>query len=153
MAYQIQRAQKVCETLELLDADGNIAAHISVNLDVDKTAMEFNKRYNAVIVAEKAVHDADIAALGETVRMTQEQADTANTAFTVFGTAILDLFAIVFGAENTQTLLAFFDGNYYEMSMQVVPFLMNVVLPSMKEHLQAQRIQMAENYKVAQRKT
>lgn len=150
MAYQIGRAKRVRETLELVDECGNVVKRLPVDLDADSIAMEFNRKYNAVMTAESAIKSMTIPQEGSPIAMTQEDADNANQAIEAFGNAVIELFGMIFGESGTQELLDFYDGKYFEMSLEVVPFIVDVVVPAIKKSTEDKRSQLAKNYKVSQ---
>lgn len=149
MAYQVGRASRVTESLELVDKQGNVVHTLSVELDVDKAAMEFNRRYNLVLRAEKAARAFATAKEGEAVPLTEQEVNAANTALEAFGEAVISLFELIFAAEGAKTLLNFFDGHYFEMVAQTVPFVRDVVLPAMKKASKEQQARLAKQYKLA----
>ena len=52
MAYQIGRTTPIIEDLELIDQDGRVCETLHVEIDADRMAQEFNRRYNDIIRAE-----------------------------------------------------------------------------------------------------
>lgn len=40
---------------------------------------------------------------------------------------------IIFGEENTQKILAFYENNYSEMFMQIYPFISEAIIPKISE--------------------
>lgn len=149
MAYKIGRAQQITETLELVDSQGKTVKEIPVELDVDKVAVEFNRRYNAVLRAEKAAKTLPKAKAGEALSMTESEAQAANDALETAKDAIIGLFELVFGEAGTRELLDFFGGKYFEMAVEVTPFIAGAVIPAMKEAAQQQQARLANNYKLS----
>jgi hypothetical protein len=50
-----------------------------------------------------------------------------------FGTAVIAIFAVLFGKENTDKIIAFYDGRYAEMLSDIMPFIEDALLPKIKE--------------------
>lgn len=144
MAYQVGRSSKIHESLELVDDNGKIVETIETNVDADKIAREFNRRINAVIRAEAAAKA--LPQSGEIIPMTTEQAEAANAAIQAYGDAVINLFQLIFGDSGTQKILAFYDNAYFEMSLQVFPFIVDVVKPRIEASLQQMQQRAKQNY-------
>lgn len=116
MAYQIKRKSRIKERLELCDESGEVVLPIDVEINVDDIAK--------------------IAAAQQTLFMAKElikkepQNEKAQEAF---GTAVLAVLAVIFGKENTDKILAFYDGRYIEMLKDIMPFIDKALLPKIKE--------------------
>ena len=57
MAYQITRAARVQETLELTDEKTGAVTAVEVDIQAEKLALDINRSYNAVIRAQMAARD------------------------------------------------------------------------------------------------
>ena len=144
MAYQVGRSRKIRESLELVDDNGSVVTTVYTDIDADKTAKEFNKRVNAIIRAEIAAKS--LPKSGEITAMTTEQAEAANAAVQSYGEAVINLFQLIFGDEGTQTILDFYDNAYFEMSMQVFPFILDVVKPRIEDSVRKMQERAKQNY-------
>lgn len=144
MAYQVGRSSKIHESLELVDDDGKVVATIETNVDADKIAREFNRRINAVIRAEIAAKA--LQKDGDTIAMTAEQAEAANAAIQAYGDAVINLFQLIFGDAGAQRILDFYENAYFEMSLQVFPFIIDVVKPRIEASLQQMQQRAKQNY-------
>ena len=144
MAYQVGRSRKIRESLELVDDNGSIVTTVYTDIDADKIAKEFNKRVNAIIRAEIAAKS--LPKSGEITAMTTEQAEAANAAVHSYGEAVINLFQLIFGDEGTQTILDFYDNAYFEMSMQVFPFILDVVKPRIEDSVRKMQERAKQNY-------
>ena len=144
MAYQVGRSRKIRESLELVDDNGNVVTTVYTDIDADKIAKEFNKRVNAIIRAEIAAKS--LPKSGEITAMTTEQAEAANAAVQSYGEAVINLFQLIFGDEGTQTILDFYDNAYFEMSMQVFPFILDVVKPRIEDSVRKMQERAKQNY-------
>ncbi len=144
MAYQVGRSRKIRENLELVDDNGNVVTTVYTDIDADKIAKEFNKRVNAIIRAEIAAKS--LPKSGEITAMTTEQAEAANASVQSYGEAVINLFQLIFGDEGTQTILDFYDNAYFEMSMQVFPFILDVVKPRIEDSVRKMQERAKQNY-------
>lgn len=103
---------------------------IAINL----TAGEIFKRFRPLMVdilqAEKEVK-----------RLMAEGVDRENMAeaFDFYGKTIINLYQLIFGVENTEKILAFYDGNYDEMATEVTPYIYEVIVPKINEVMKAEK--------------
>ena len=134
MAYQIKRSEKITDTLELCDASGNVTATLNITIDIDSIAAELRKRLVNVQTAEKLLKKA------------VSQDDYA-AAYELFGQTVNDVFSVCFGAENAQRIAEHFEGDFIEMSVAVVPYVYDVILPKVNDSLQRRREQLRSIYR------
>ena len=134
MAYQIKRSEKITDTLELCDEGGNVVTRLDITVDIDSIAAELRKRLvnvqNAEKLLKKAVSQEDYAA-----------------AYELFGQTVNDVFSVCFGAENTQRIAEHFEEDFIEMSVAVVPYVYDVILPKVNDSLQRRREQLRSIYR------
>jgi len=126
--YQIKRNHLV-EDLEIED-NGKILA-LKVDLDVDTMLNQYNlaqyKIAEASQQSKKAADENDLASAQEAM-----------------GKAILGLFQVVFGNDQTEQILDFYGENKtLEMLGDIAPFISDVVAPKIKEAQQ----RIADRYK------
>lgn len=115
MAYQIKRKSKIQETLELVSGDTTLP--INVDIDIDRMGAAIADAQDVLVMAQKLI----------------EQEPHSAKAQEAYGASIIALFAVVFGKESTEKILAFYDGNYEEMLIDVCPFISDVIMPKVKE--------------------
>lgn len=117
MAYKIKR-NRVYE--ELCFEDNGKELNLQVDVNIDSILDRYTKAQIAIARAsedaKKAVNDKDI--------------DKAEEAM---GSAIIGLFTIVFGADQTGKIVEFYDGNMLEMLGDVIPFITDVIEPKIAE--------------------
>ena len=139
MAYQIKRSEKIVDALELCDEGGNVVTRLDIAVDIDSIAAELRKRLvnvqNAEKLLKKAVSQEDYAA-----------------AYELFGQTVNDVFSVCFGAENAQRIAEHFGGDFIGMSVAVVPYVYDVILPKVNESLQRRREQLRSIYRSKGRK-
>lgn len=145
MAYQVGRSKKINEVLELLDNSGNVVVTVKTDIDVDKIGAQFNACYNKIISAErklesisKSVDGGNLGELGK--------------AEEAYGGAIISIFKLIFGEDESDKILVFFENNYIEMLTEIMPFISEIVLPRVRQSTEEKRKLLANNYKQKQRK-
>lgn len=122
--YRIDRKKRITEELQL--GEDTI---ISIDIDVDAVAEEFNKRYNNLYIVQKNY-------------------DKENYEKVI--NAVLDLFEIVFGEKNTKIIVDFFENKYIEMINQTIPFIKDVIFVEMQKAIKEQREEMKKHFKYKQ---
>lgn len=55
------------------------------------------------------------------------------------GQIVLQLFEMVFGKENTQKILAFYDGQYEPMGIDLLPYIRDNVVPACQQFVKSAR--------------
>ncbi|MGN1108196.1 MAG: hypothetical protein ACI4RK_02330 [Oscillospiraceae bacterium] len=133
MAYQIKRSEKITDVLELCDEGGNVVTRLDITIDIDSIAAELRKRLVNVQTAEKLLKRA------------ASQEDYAE-AYGLFGQTVNDVFSVCFGAENAKRITEHFGGDYIEMSLAVVPYIYEVVLPKVNEVVARRRTALKRIY-------
>lgn len=139
MGYKVGRAKKITEPLELVDETGATVKVIPAAITPDKVVMEFNRRYNAVIAAQKAAQQvADPSDAG------------AQEVLSLFGDAVLSLLGLVFGDDGAAEILDFYEDAYAEMAVAVFPYIEDVIVPEIRRSAEAMRQQAASRYNIRQ---
>ena len=132
MAYKVTRQKRVTEDLELVDENGAVVETIHVDLDSDVMAKQLSEKYLALINAQKVMQES-------------KEAD-ADKKLEVIGVAIIDLFESVFGKENAKRILDFYENKYIEMCQEVLPFVVNVIIPKVRSAAQQSRDKLLQTY-------
>lgn len=114
--YIAKRRKKVIATFALADEDGNIVKQYDINCDPDTRLIEYNKAKNKIIAAEQLIN-----------------AEPDEKNYAVYGQAVVDMLGIFFGAEAVTEILAFFEGNYSEMLLEILPFITDEIEPLMRK--------------------
>ncbi len=127
MAYQIKKSSRITEELEFLDDNGQVALHIDVEIDVDKIVSSYRATEIKLIDLNKAAQSKSPEALS------------------AYGEAIVEFFSLIFGAENTEKILAYFDGKYTDMFIMISPFIQDVVKPAIAASVKQKRQMIASN--------
>lgn len=92
------------DTLELTNNHGEIVKTLPFSINVTKLASEVQKKR-----LELAQHTDDLEATGRTT---------------------VELFALLFGADNTNELLDFYENDYATMIADIVPYVVEYIMPS-----------------------
>ena len=137
--YEITRKKRLTEQLVLKNED--VQAVVDVDLDLLGDAKEFRAKYVGLVNAQKALQDAKSASGSHNLEEAHKQ----------IGRSICELFRVIFGENGTDSILAFFDGNWTEAIEQVAPFIMNVVYPAFNQAA-AERTPQLKKYYQARRK-
>lgn len=142
MAYQAQRHKRVHEELELLDDKGNVIHTLHVDLDADAMAKQLSEKHLALVQAQR-----NMVATQQNVK----DGDT-DKALEVIGKTLIDLFEAVFGKDNTRIIIDFYDNRYIEMCQEVLPFVIQVVIPRVRTVAQESRNKLMESYNRKQKR-
>ena len=68
-----------------------------------------------------------------------------------FGEAIVDLMVLLFGEANAVTIIDFYDQNYPEMLLEVMPFIQQVIQPKLEEAVKDMAKRARRQYKAGRR--
>lgn len=125
MVFVIQKKGRIEEELHLVDENGNIEHVIMVSVDID----DFLPRYYKARKNLESVQESIKNCTDDEERLSQ------------VGNAVIALFDVVFGSENTEKIVSFYNGRYTKMLVEISPFLSEVIYPKIK---QASNQKMAE---------
>lgn len=128
MAYQIKKTDRITEDVEFLGENGEVELTVKLDIDVERIAGDFRKAQIAVINAEKAAKE----------KQTDEILET-------YGKAIIEFIRLIFGDENTQKLIKYFDNRYIDLLFQTMPFIYDVVVPSIEKSVRQKKQLIANN--------
>lgn len=132
--YVFKRTPKVREKIQIGDDV------VEINLDAETIAYEFTKRVNAVIEAENKMRALAI-----------KRGKVYDATIQEYGAALMLLFACVFGADVANKIVEYYENRFIEMSLEVLPFITDVVAPAVRESMAIMQKRAAENYKNAKR--
>lgn len=131
---QIKRTEKIRDTLELCTEQGEVREKLEFTVDIDAIAGELRRNLTDITSAEQALKKA---ASDKDYRAAYEQ----------YGNAVRGVFAVCFGRENAERICGFFEGNYIEMSVAIVPYIYDVILPRVNECISRRREQLRGIYR------
>ena len=142
MAYQLSRTRKIIETLELTDNNGKVIKTIDIHLDVGIIAKEYRDLCEKLGKAERQLKEAQ----------KHNDTETFDKTLEAYGETIIALLRLIFGEENAQVLLDYFENNYFEMSVKLIPFIFDVLSPKIIEGIKAEKQQLLSQYDRKQRR-
>lgn len=137
MAYQIKRKSRIKERLELCDESGAIVLPIDVEINVDDMAGRITAAQQTLGMAQALVNK-------------EPQSAKAQEAF---GAAVIALFAVIFGKDNADKIIAFYDGRYTEMLVDVFPFINDVIMPKIRSASAERKQQLMDAARASKRST
>ena len=132
--YQVTRKNRIKEQLQLCHANGDIALTVDVDLNVDQIAGRVSKAYEVLNMAQNAL-----------------KKDTENEKLLeAYGAAVIAVFNVIFGEEDAQKTLEFYEGNYTEMLLDIFPFINGEIMPKIQEASASRREQLLEAARLAE---
>ena len=144
MAYQAKRSKKVVEDFELVNENGQVEHTLHVSLDAGSTVEKLRKQFINLTRAQKKCAD---------VNLENADADAVMEAYTELGKAVVSIIESVFGEEDGAVILSFYEGNYVEMSREVLPFISGVVLPKVNDIVAENKRQILSGYNRKRRRS
>ena len=97
---------------------------ILVRLDRAGVIQDINKKVIELAHIESAVNTTSFA---------RDANEELTKTLKSLENAFLSLSRIIFGDTDTQTIIDFYGGNVFEMSNEITPFLMQAVIPKIRE--------------------
>lgn len=131
MAYQIKRADRLIETLEFVSRSGDVAMQIDVNIEISRIASHYRAHWIKVVEAQKKFADGD----------------NPEQALEALGVAVIETYNLIFGEGPTAKMLEFFEGDYEEMLEQTLPFVRDIVMPSIQQYTEQKVRSLKAKYK------
>lgn len=123
MIYKANRAERLHDTLELCDKNGNVVKTLEIELDVDVKARDLIRHYDSFLRLSGKLRDA------------QQKRNVSNFNETVmlYTLAVDELFTLAFGASNKLEIYEFYDNNYIEMVEKLIPYIFGRVIPAARD--------------------
>lgn len=112
--YQLKKAPLFEDDLELLDESGVVNQTIHVSLHLDDLLGRYNETINALRAAEDAVQPENEASME------------------AYGEIVMQLLRLIF-RENADVILTHYEGRYLSMLEQVMPYILDVIGPKLRE--------------------
>lgn len=110
--YTVEKKNDLIDTLCLKNKGEELK--IEVKLNLTKTLTAFEKSFRKL-------------------QLVQIEIQKGSKDFKKMGDAILDVFEIVFGKEDSAKMINFYDGDYTTLLIDVYPFIINVVFPAFEK--------------------
>lgn len=125
--YEIKRRAYISEEIKIGDEI------LKVEFAPDKIIREYQAATAAVIRAQDAIKEAGDNPGTEVVE--------------ALGEAVVAFLGVALGKENAEKLLAFFEENYTEMLIQIMPFVIEVIKPQIEAAAASMRSEAQKVYK------
>ena len=138
MAYQVTRRKKCVETLELIREDGKREKIIEVEITAGKLAKDLSREYVNLVQTQRKLQDMQA--------LKDQDAESLVDTYEQLGSAVITIMETVFGKEDTQAIMDFYEKDYVEIIQQIMPFVINVILPKAREIAQENRKQILAQY-------
>lgn len=131
MAYQARRAKNQVEIFELVNDDDEVVNRFEVRVDVGGLGKRLSEKFIALNRAKNALQQAssDNEKMIEACQL-----------------AITEMLCTVFGEDAAQEIIQFYDKNYIEIYLKVMPFVTETVLPKTRKFDQELRKQAMQSY-------
>ena len=129
--YELKRRERIVEHVKLGDET------LEINIDPEEKAQEYQRAQADIIKAQDAIKEA------------RKEGKPGAEVLQRYGEAIVQFLRVIFGQENTEKILVFYENRYVEMSGEVLPFVVGVIKPRMDKAVAAMRSRIRDTYKKA----
>lgn len=127
--YELKRKKKIAEQLKIGDEI------LTISIDPEAIVRDFNKARAEILRAQGNIEQAK--ARPEELAAAQEY----------YGAALLALMQLLLGEGNTEKIVTFYEGNYIEMTSDVIGFIADVIIPQIDAAVKDIRKHSAKGYK------
>lgn len=121
MAYELKRSSKI----EGVTIDGE---EIPVVLDVYQGAKELNQRYLDLVHTRSELKKIQTKGAPGT----EDAIEIFESAYESIGNAVISLLQLIFGDDGAQKIINFYDGKYEELLIEILPYIINVIIPHVR---------------------
>lgn len=127
--YKIKRTRKFYDTLQLCDEEGSVQKELKIEVDIDAIATGFREVLNMLEEAQNELQD----------KQKLKQQKDFDKAYYDYGAALVKMFEMCFGKENTEEIVSFFENRYTEMSVEIVPYITKEIIPLVGEAIKQKK--------------
>lgn len=127
--YKVKRTRKFYDTLQLCDEQGSVQKELKIDVDIDAIATGFREVLTQLEKAQKGLQDKQ--------RLKQQK--EFDKAYYDYGKALVKLFEMCFGKDNTEEIVTFFENRYTEMSVEIVPYITKKIIPLVGEAIKQKK--------------
>ena len=124
--YQIQRKNRIKEQLQLCHANGDIACTLDVDINVDRMTAQISKAYDQLGKAQNELM----------------KDRTSEKLIEEYGKAVVLVLTAIFGEDGCKKILDFYEDNYTECLLDILPFVSGEIMPKIREASQARKEQL-----------
>lgn len=139
MAYQARRKKIFKEEFQLVDENGDVVKTMDVELDPDVVAVRISEKY------------VNLQNCLSKVRMMKTSGD-AGEMYETIGMSMKEIMQTVFGEGNSTVIMDFYNGRYAEMCREILPFVEDIVIPTVRKISQENRKNIISGYNRKQRR-
>lgn len=120
--YQINRTNHIVDEVKMTDNGRELI--VKVDLNVEKIMGRYNAARREIAAAQQNVTD---------IRNSDRAAELLPQATAQLGSAIVALFVLIFGEEQTESIAEFYQGDHLGMLGDFIPYLTEVVMPKIQQ--------------------
>lgn len=124
--YQIKRKNRIKEQLQLVHANGDIACTLDVDINVDRMTAQISKAYDQLGRAQNELMNDR----------------TSEKLIEEYGKAVVLVLTAIFGEDGCKKILDFYEDNYTECLLDILPFVSGEIMPKIREASQARKEQL-----------
>lgn len=124
--YQIQRKNRIKEQLQLCHANGDIACTLDVDINVDRMTAQISKAYDQLGKAQN-----ELMKDRNSEKLIEE-----------YGKAVVLVLTAIFGEDGCKKILDFYEDNYTECLLDILPFVSGEIMPKIREASKARKEQL-----------
>lgn len=115
--YQIQRKNRIREQLQLCHENGDVACTLDVDINVDRMTAEISKAYDKLGQAQNELMKDQ-----RNEKLIEE-----------YGKAVTLVLTAIFGEAGCKKILEFYEDNYTECLVDILPFVSGEIMPKIRE--------------------
>jgi hypothetical protein len=124
--YQITRKNRIKEQLQLCHANGDVACTLDVDINVDRMTAKISDAYDQLgRVQNELMKD-----------------QTSEKLIEEYGKAVALVLTAIFGDEGCAKILDFYEDNYTECLIDILPFVSDEIMPKIREASKARKVQL-----------
>lgn len=127
--YKIKCTRKFYDTLVLCDEQGEVQKELKIEVDIDAIATGFREVLTKLEKAQKSLQD----------NQKLKKQNEFDKAYYEYGEALIKMFEMCFGTENTEEIVTFFENRYTEMSVEIVPYITKEIIPLVGEAIKQKK--------------
>lgn len=127
--YKVKRTKKFYDTLQLCDEQGDVQKELKIEVDIDAIATGIRKVIAQLEEAEHRLHN----------KQKSKQLKDFDRAYYDYGEALVKLFEMCFGKDDTEEIVTFFENRYTEMSVEIVPYITKEIIPLVGEAIKQKK--------------
>ena len=129
--YELKRKKHIEETLKVGEKI------LTISIDPEAIARQFNAARSEVLRAQGKIAEA------------KKKPEELAAAQEYYGAALVALMQLLLGEENTETIVTFYEGNYVEMTSDVIGFINEVIIPQIDAAIKGMRHRATQQYAAA----